>query len=33
VVKRFDFEKKEWVKVSGSKISHGVMENGMEETH
>jgi hypothetical protein len=31
VVKRFDFEKREWVKVVGSEIPEGVIRDGMEE--
>ena len=33
VVKRFDFNKREWVKVSGEYVPHGVMDYGMGETH
>jgi carbonic anhydrase/acetyltransferase-like protein (isoleucine patch superfamily) len=33
VVKRFDFNKREWVKVSGEYVPHGVMDDGMGETH
>ncbi len=33
VVKRFDFEKREWVRVSVSDITKKVMGNGMEESH
>jgi acetyltransferase-like isoleucine patch superfamily enzyme len=32
VVKRFDFEKREWVKVSGNEMPHGGMNNGTDET-
>jgi acetyltransferase-like isoleucine patch superfamily enzyme len=33
VVKRFDFEKKEWVRVSGDDVPHGGMDHGMGEPH
>ena len=33
VVKRFDFEKREWVRVSVSDITKKVIGNGMEESH
>ncbi len=33
VVKRFDFNKREWVKVSGEYVPHGEMDPGMGETH
>jgi acetyltransferase-like isoleucine patch superfamily enzyme len=32
VVKRFDFEKREWVKVSGNEMPQGGMNNGTDET-
>jgi lipopolysaccharide O-acetyltransferase len=33
VVKRFDFNKREWVKASGDDVFHGVTDPGMGKTH
>jgi len=33
VIKQFDFDKREWVRVSGDDISHGMMGHGMGEPH
>jgi lipopolysaccharide O-acetyltransferase len=33
VVKRFDFQKREWVKVAGNEIPKGFMGEGIEQSH